>query len=180
MRNTSSFTATMTRISKRLIAGVVAGALALAGTLLPSKSGLDTIKQHEGVRTSAYLDAVQVPTICYGSTRKVYLGQRATLAQCEERLWEDATYAGRGVAKGVKVKLTQGQYDALVSFVFNLGETKFYKSTLLRKINAGDCAGAGKEFDRWVYAGGRKLRGLVTRRAAERKLFERDCVLWLS
>ena len=169
----------MTKISKR-VAAAGAGVLMLASLLIPSKPGLETIKQHEGVRTAAYLDAVQVPTICYGSTRKVYLGQRATLAQCEERLWEDATYAGRGVGRGVKVKLTQGQYDALVSFVFNLGETKFYKSTLLRKINAGDCTGAAREFDRWVFAGGKRLRGLVVRRADERKLFERDCVLWVS
>ena len=106
------------------------------------------------------------------------MGQRATPAECEERLLEDATYAGRGVAKGVKVKLTQGQYDALVSFVFNVGETKFYSSTLLRKINAGDCLGAAAEFDRWVYAKGKRLPGLVSRRADERKQWEEGCYLW--
>lgn len=177
-RSTCSCSATMTKLSKRVAAALGAGALALASTFLPSAEGLQTIKQHEGVRTAAYLDAVKVPTICYGSTRKVYIGQRATLAQCEELLMQDATYAGRGVAKGVKVKLTQGQYDALVSFVFNLGETQFYKSTLLRKINAGDCWGAGKEFDRWVFAKGKRLKGLVVRRADERSTFERDCLLW--
>ena len=168
--------------NKRSVAAVAAvagaGVLALASTMLPSQSGLNAIKKHEGVRHSAYLDAVGVPTICYGSTRKVYMGQRATPAECEERLLEDATYAGRGVAKGVKVKLTQGQYDALVSFVFNVGETQFYRSTLLRKINAGDCWGAGAEFDRWVYAKGKRLKGLVSRRADERKQWEEGCYLW--
>ena len=159
-------------------AGVIL--LACAAAFMPSPEGLQTIKEHEGVRTSAYLDAVQVPTICYGSTRGVYLGQRATLAQCEHLLMQDATYAGIGVAKHVRVKLTQEQYDALVSFVFNLGETQFRKSTLLRKLNAGDCYGAAREFDRWVFAKGKRLRGLVTRRAAERKSFEGGCVLWVS
>ena len=165
-----------TKRSVATAAGV--GLLALASAMLPSKSGLDAIKKHEGVRYVAYRDAVNVPTICHGSTRKVYMGERATPAECEERLLEDATYAGKGVAKGVKVKLTQGQYDALVSFVFNVGETKFYHSTLLRKINAGDCWGAGKEFDRWVYADGKRLKGLVSRRADERKRWEEGCTLW--
>lgn len=165
--------------TKQRVASVVGAAvLALASTMLPSKSGLDTIKKHEGVKYVAYRDAVNVPTICYGSTRKVYMGEHATPAECEERLLEDATYAGKGVAKGVKVKLTQGQYDALVSFVFNVGETQFYHSTLLRKINAGDCRGAGAEFDRWVYADGKRLKGLVSRRADERKRWEEGCRLW--
>jgi len=168
----------MAGIKSRVVAVAGAGLLALASALLPSQSGLDNIKKHEGVRHAAYLDAVQVTTICYGSTRKVYMGQRATPAECEERLLEDATYAGKGVAKGVKVKLTQGQYDALVSFVFNVGETQFYRSTLLRKINAGDCWGAGAEFDRWVYAKGKRLNGLVSRRADERKRWEEGCTLW--
>jgi len=164
--------------SKRALVAAGVAVLAWAGSMLPSTQGLQAIKQHEGVRTAAYLDAVKVPTICYGSTLNVYIGQRASLAQCESRLTQDATYAGRGVSKGVQVKLSQGQYDSLVSFVFNLGETQFYKSTLLRKINAGDCFGAAKEFDRWVYAKGKRLPGLVKRRAAERSTFERDCHLW--
>ena len=167
-------------LKTKALAVLAASTLALAGTYLPSTSGIEAIKQYEGTRTVAYLDAVGVPTICTGSTRKVFIGQTATLAQCEERLVQDATYAGKGVAHGVKVKLTQGQYDALVSFVFNLGETQFYKSTLLRKMNAGDCFGAAAEFNRWVYAKGKRLKGLVKRRAAERALFERDCVLWAS
>jgi len=162
----------------RVVAGLGAGVLALASSLLPSTPGLDVIREHEGLRTQAYYDAVDIPTICYGSTRRVFIGQKATLQQCEERLLEDATYAGKGVAKAVHVRLTQGQYDALVSFVYNLGETQFYRSTLLRKTNAGDCYGAAAEFDKWVYAGGKRLRGLVSRRAQERLMFEQGCYLW--
>ena len=74
----------MAEIKSRVVAVAVAGAglLALAGTMLPSQSSLNAIKKHEGVRHSAYLDAVGVPTICYGSTRKVFIGQRATPAEC--------------------------------------------------------------------------------------------------
>jgi lysozyme len=168
------------RTTSKLAAGAGVVLLALASAFLPSDTGLQEIKRHEGVRTVAYLDAVQVPTICWGSTRGVYLGQRATLAQCEHMLKQDVTYAGVGVAKHTRVKLTQEQYDALVSFVFNLGETQYRKSTLLRKLNAGDCWGAAAEFDRWVFAKGKRLKGLVTRRAAERKLFEGGCVSWVS
>ena len=161
-------------------AGVGAIALALASALIPSTQGVDLVKQHEGLRQKAYLDAVGIPTICYGSTRKVFLGQNASLQECEERLQEDLTYAGKGVARLVTVKLSQGQYNALVSFVYNVGEAKFRSSTLLRKLNSGDCSGAAKEFDRWVYAKGKKLRGLVTRRAQERQMFEQDCKAWVS
>lgn len=162
----------------RVVALVGAGVLAVASALLPSQEGLETIKKHEGVRTSAYLDAVGVPTICYGSTQGVFLGQRATLAECEVLLKEDATYAGKAVGRLVKVKLTQAQYDALVSLVFNIGPGAFAKSTLLRMLNAGDCYGASRQFDRWVYAKGKKLKGLVTRRADERKQFEGGCAAW--
>lgn len=168
----------MASIRNRVVAVAGAGLLALAGTLLPSQSGLNAIKQHEGVRYGAYLDAVQVPTICYGSTRRVHIGQRATPDECAQRLKEDAGIAGAGVAKNVRVPITQTQYDALVSFVFNVGEPKFRNSTMLRKINAGDCYGAGREFDRWVYAGGKPLRGLVQRRADERGQWDAGCVAW--
>ncbi len=76
------------------------------------------------------------------------------------------------VARLVKVPLTQGQFDALVSFAFNLGAAALAGSTLLRKLNAGDCAGAAAEFGKWVHADGTVLPGLVTRRARERALFE--------
>lgn len=165
-------------VKTRVVAVAGAGLLALASALLPSQSGLDAIKKYEGVRYEAYHDAVRIPTICYGSTAGVRMGDTATPQECEDRLRRDATYAGKGVARGVKVGLTQGQYDALVSFVYNVGETQFYRSTLLRKINAGDCWGAGAEFSRWVYAQKKRLPGLVKRRADERKAWEEGCHLW--
>lgn len=148
---------------------------ALAATFAVSLAGLAFITQMEGTARDAYLDAVGVPTICVGSTRKVFLGQTASLRECEERLQEDTTYAGKGVARLVRVRLTQEQYDALVSFVFNVGAGAFSKSTLLRKLNDGDCLGAAQEFPRWVYAKKKRLRGLVRRRALEAEMFRGGC-----
>lgn len=147
-----------------------------AGSLVISALGLGLISQHEGAVTDAYLDPVGIPTICMGHTEGVFLGQKRTLKECEVLLKEDATYAGRAIARCTKVDLTQGQYDALVSFVFNVGGSAYCGSTLVRKLNAGQCFEAGAQFDRWVYAKGRKLPGLVKRRAAERALFETGCV----
>lgn len=159
-------------------AAVLAVVLAYASQFQPSPSGLEQIKAHEGRELTAYLDAVQVPTICYGSTANVRLGQVATPGECDELLRRDATYAGLAIQRGVHVRLSQQQYDALTSFVFNVGETKFRRSTMLRYLNSGQCYAAAAEFDKWVFAKGRKLRGLVTRRADERRMFEAHCAFW--
>lgn len=156
-------------LKNKITAAVAAGALVL------SPAGLDLIKKYEGTKQVAYLDAVGVPTVCTGSTRNVFIGMRATLGECEQRLKEDATYAGNAIKRLVKVKLTQEQYDALVSLTFNIGEGNFAKSTLLARLNAGQCYAAGLQFNRWVYAGGKKLRGLEKRREAESALFLRGC-----
>lgn len=158
-----------------------AGAIALAvSALVLSPSGLETIKQHEGLRTRAYLDSAGVPTICYGSTRNVFVPSTATLAECERRLVQDTGMAGKAIQRNVKVKLTQSQYDALVDFTFNLGETNLRNSTLLKYINAGECRKAVREFSRWVYAGPKgakkKLGGLVKRRAKNAEDFSKGCV----
>lgn len=146
-----------------------------AAVLSISVAGLALIQQFEGTRTEAYSDAVGIPTICTGSTKGVYLGQTATLAECEERLSEDVSYAGEAIRKGVRVKLTQDQYDALVSLVFNIGPGAFSRSTLLKRLNDGQCRVAADEFLRWRYAAGKPLRGLLKRRQAERELFIKDC-----
>uniref|UniRef100_UPI001B316D19 lysozyme n=1 Tax=Pantoea ananas TaxID=553 RepID=UPI001B316D19 len=91
--------------------------------------------------------------------------------QADKYLREDLLVAELTINTNVKVKLTQNQFDALASFVFNLGSGNFVKSTLLKKLNAGDIAGAADEFGKWVNAGGKKLAGLVKRRAAEREVF---------
>lgn len=141
--------------------------------LLVSMSLLAMIGTFEGLRTEAYLDAVGVPTICYGSTKNVALGQKVDKAYCDSLLKNETGHFGRQVLALVKVPVNQNQYDALVSFAYNVGIGNFAKSTLLKKLNRGEYDAAAKEFDRWVFAKGRKLPGLVKRRAAERELFQK-------
>jgi lysozyme len=137
-----------------------------------SEAGLELIRACEGFRPDAYRDAVGVWTIGYGHTGNVRAGDRITREQGEALLRLDAGCAVEAVGRIVTVPLRQGQVDALVSFVFNLGEGALAGSTLLRKLNAGDAAGAAAEFPKWCHAGNAVLPGLVTRRARERALFE--------
>lgn len=133
---------------------------------------MSLIKEHEGIRTSTYLDPVGIPTVCYGHTGpEVRLGQRYTLAQCEAILYEDIRKHRAGLNKCITRPLNQNQWDAVTSFAFNVGVSKSCSSTLVRKINRGDLAGAAAEFPKWKYAGGRVLNGLIKRRASERALF---------
>lgn len=136
-----------------------------------SQNGLDLIKGFEGLRLSAYQDSAGVWTIGYGHTGNVRPGDRITQAQAEALLQKDTAWAQQAVRDQVKVPLSQGQFDALTSFTFNLGAGALEKSTLLKKLNAGDYAGAQAEFGKWVHAGGQVLQGLVRRRAAEADLF---------
>lgn len=153
--------------------GVSAALLSLstAGLLLIAHSESGTA----GPQLQAYKDPVGIPTICYGHIKAVKLGQTRSLKECEALLQEDASEAGRAVGKLVKVDLTQPQYDALVSFTFNLGAGNLAKSMLLKKLNAGDCRGAAREFLKWDHAGGKKLRGLTRRRQEESLLFSQGC-----
>lgn len=143
--------------------------------LVLSTSGALGIIAHEGMRKVAYVDPVGVVTVCAGHTKTAKLGQVKTDAECAVLLQSDVKTSEAAVKRLVKIKLTQGQFDSLVSFVFNVGEPNFAKSTLLRKINEEDCLSAAAEFSRWTKAGGRELPGLVIRRAAERKQFEKGC-----
>ncbi|AIS17521.1 hypothetical protein LT40_08970 [Pseudomonas rhizosphaerae] len=139
-----------------------------------SSKGIALIKSAEGLRLKAYPDPGTggLPwTIGYGSTSGVTRNMVITEAQAEQMLAEDLVRFERIVERAVRVPVTQGQFDALVSFTYNVGEGNFTKSTLLRKLNAGDTAGAAEQFSRWVHAGGKVLSGLVKRRAAERALF---------
>ena len=146
-----------------------------AGLLALSSIGALGIISHEGMKRVAYRDPVGIVTVCAGHTATAKLGQVKTEAECAELLKQDVKYAEQAVKRLVKVPLTQEQFDALVSFTFNVGETSLAKSTLLKKINNFDCWGAGKEFIKWTYAGGQQLPGLVIRRAAERKHWETGC-----
>lgn len=136
-----------------------------------SNNGINLIKRFEGLELKAYKDSVGILTIGYGHTHAVKAGDAITGEQADAFLREDLQVAELTINTNVKVKLTQGQFDALASFVFNLGSGNFVKSTLIRKLNAGDYTGAADEFGKWVNAGDKKLPGLVKRRAAEREVF---------
>lgn len=137
-----------------------------------SKKGLDLIKTFEGLELKAYKDSVGVLTIGWGSTGShVKPGMSITKEQAEELLKQDVSRFEKGVNDLVKVPLIQNQFDALVSFSFNLGLGNLKSSTLLRKLNASDYSGAASEFLRWNRAGNKVLAGLTRRRIAERDLF---------
>ncbi|WP_337013859.1 lysozyme [Pantoea sp. AS142] len=137
-----------------------------------SASGLNLIKQFEGLRLQAYQCSARVWTIGYGHTAGVEPGDIITAEQADALLLEDVLEAERSVSRYISAPLTQHQFDALVSFTFNVGSGNLRTSTLLKKLNTGDYSGAAGEFLRWVNASGKKLPGLVRRREAEKTLFE--------
>ncbi|HBO7470569.1 TPA: lysozyme [Pseudomonas aeruginosa] len=136
-----------------------------------SQRGIDLIKSFEGLRLSAYQDSVGVWTIGYGTTRGVTSYMTITVEQAERMLANDIQRFEPELDKLVKVPLNQNQWDALMSFVYNLGSANLASSTLLKLLNKGDYRGAADQFPRWVNAGGKRLEGLVKRRTAERALF---------
>lgn len=137
-----------------------------------SADGLRLTESFEGLRLEAYRDSVGVWTIGYGHTGPdVTQGLEITSDQAETLLAADIAWAEAVVNRAVKVSITQGQFDAMVDFVFNMGGANFVRSTLLRLLNAGDYFGAAEQFMRWNKAGGKVLEGLTRRRAAERALF---------
>jgi lysozyme len=136
-----------------------------------SKKGLQLTEKYEGCRLEAYLDQVGIPTIGYGHTRGVKLGDTCTQEQAEQWLHEDIAIAEADVNSHVYVPLTQGMFDALVDFCFNLGCAALNKSTLLHLINSNDLANAANEFSKWDHAGGKVVAGLLRRRLDERTEF---------
>lgn len=135
-------------------------------------AGLEIIKSAEGLRLAAYRDSAGVPTIGYGHTRGVKMGRTCSREQAEAWLHEDVAAAEEAVARLARRPLSSNQFSALVSFVYNVGAGAFGESTLLRLLNAGAAnTEVADQLERWVHAGGKPLRGLVTRRAAERALF---------
>lgn len=153
------------RLSKSAAAAVGGGVLAAAMVVVP---------YYEGTELSSYRDAVGVWTVCTGHTATAAPGQHKTPAECGALLKSDLADALNGVDRRVKVPIPDTTRAALVSFTFNVGEGALARSTLLRKLNAGDIVGACNELPRWVYGkvnGAQvRLRGLVKRRATEREL----------
>jgi lysozyme len=136
-----------------------------------SSRGIELIKAWEGWRSNAYLCPAHKWTIGYGHTRTAKPGMAITIADGEKLLKEDLKVYENAVNQLVKVPLGQYQFDALVSFTYNVGRGALSQSTLLRILNQGNYTEAAKQFSRWVYGGGIKLPGLIKRRDAEQKLF---------
>lgn len=135
----------------------------------PSKACIDLIRTFEGLELEAYLCPAGIPTIGYGHTRGVKLGQTITRQLADALLEQDIDEVAALVSRIIQVQLTQGQFDAVASFAFNCEH--WIGSTLVRKVNQGDFAGAAQEFPKWNHAGGKVLDGLTRRRTAEQLLF---------
>ena len=139
-----------------------------------SEEGIALIKKFEGCKLEAYLDAVDVPTIAYGRTKDVKIGDICTQQQAEDWLEEELVeYAGY-VEKAVTVPLEQNQFDALVSWTYNLGPASLNRSTALKLLNMSEYDGVPAQLKRWNKAGGKVLDGLVRRREAEAEMFKRN------
>jgi lysozyme len=139
-------------------------------------SAVALVKMFEGLSLRAYRDSAGFPTIGYGhllardAAAPLPPGE-ITAEEAEALLLTDLTRCGGALQRLVQVPLAENETAALLSFVFNLGAGAFQASTLRAKLNRDDREGAADEFPRWVHAGGRRLRGLIRRRAAERRLF---------
>lgn len=140
-----------------------------------TQDGLNLIKRFEGFEPEIYLDAAGLPTIGYGHLLRPGEAEMFRNGISEEAgvalLIKDVLVAERAVLRLIRVPLTNGQFDALVSFAFNLGSGALQRSTLRRKVNREEHEDVPAEFMRWVWAGGRKLRGLTRRREAEAKSY---------
>lgn len=136
-----------------------------------SKDGLNLICRFEGFSPVIYICPAGYPTIGYGhlitEANKEQFLDGVDEDEALELLRKDVAVAERAVLRLISVPLTQGQFDALVSFTFNLGSGALQRSTLRRKVNREEHDDVPAEFMKWVWAGGRKLKGLVKRRKAE-------------
>ena len=137
-----------------------------------SERGIELIKKFENFRSESYKCPAGVWTIGYGHTGKVKQGDKVTEDQATRLLEQDVEIAEKIVATLVKKPLRQQQFDALVSFVYNLGSGNFAGSTLLKKVNHNpNDLTIKNEFQRWIYSKGKPLPGLVARRQDESNLY---------
>lgn len=149
----------MNALTKKLLALGASSIIAVTGGYL--------IGPFEGKRNAAYLDLVGIPTLCFGETTGVKIGDYKTDEECEQSLAKELTKYNTNMKRNVTVPLKEYEEIAYTSFVWNIGETQWNKSTLLKKLNAGDNLGACKELLRWNMAGGKVVKGLTNRRVAE-------------
>lgn len=138
-----------------------------------SEAAYALIKRFEGFSETPYLCPAGMRTIGYGHVIKpqATISARITVSQAEKLLEKDIQAFEKIVQAQVGIILNQSQFDALVSFVYNIGETAFMRSTMLKRIKQNNHAAAAKEFARWVYVKGQKMPGLIARRAAEAALY---------
>ncbi|WP_425477070.1 lysozyme [Luteimonas cucumeris] len=150
--------------NKAVVAGTLAGCIAIAAAV---------ILPWEGNEPTGYVDIVGVATACVGHTgRDVVVGKTYSPEQCEAWFKSDVGEAARAVDRCVTVPMPDKVWSAWTSLAFNIGTRAFCGSTLVRKANAGDLPGACAQISRWDHAGGKRVRGLTRRRAAERQLCE--------
>ena len=141
-------------------------------SVFPVEIAMDFIKSWEGERLDAYQCSAGVWTIGVGHTKGVKPNDQITKEESKKLFAQDLITFKFEMLPLVKVDVTQGQFVALLSFVFNLGITSFKTSTLLKKLNQGDYVGASNEFLRWKFANGKVVEGLLNRRKAEKALFD--------
>jgi len=135
------------------------------------ETAINLIKSFESFRSKAYLDLAGIPTIGWGTTKEIHLGMTTTKEQAEEWMREDVAKVANALTSLISIELTECQFSALVSLVYNIGVHNFSASTLLKKLHAEDLSGAAQEFLNWDYSGGRKIPGLSNRRKKEQALF---------
>lgn len=139
------------------------------GALVVSASTLVGLAVHEGYEGKAYQDPVGIWTIGFGETKGVTQGQTTTPVRAMIQLLDSANEHAKGMSQCINVPVSQGEFNAYLSFTYNVGVGAFCRSTLVKKLNAGDYEGACAELKKWVYAKGKPLPGLVKRRDAEYK-----------
>ena len=136
-----------------------------------SPKGIALITEFEGFRSKAYLDVVGVPTIGYGFTKGIQLGDTMTKAQAKYRLASELVEYENAVLRACTNEPNQNEFDALVCFAFNVGAAGMAKSSVIKAHNRGDHQAAARAFSLWVKAGGKVWPGLTRRRAAEAALY---------
>jgi len=143
--------------------------------MIPSERAIDLIKRFESCRLKAYQDSAGVWTIGWGTTGKgIQFGLTITQRTADYLLMAHVLDIGLELTYLFENKLKQYEFDALVCFIYNIGIGAFKKSTMYKLLREGKKNAASHEFDKWVYAGGQKLNGLVKRRAAEKAMFCND------
>ena len=141
-----------------------------AGAIAVSAASLVAIATYEGYRGDAYKDSVGVPTIGYGETAGVKIGDKTTPERALVQLLASTEKHADAIRQCIKVPLYQHEFDAYVSLSYQIGAGAFWRSTLIKKLNNGDYTGASNQPDKCVYAGGKKLPGIVKRRQKEKEM----------